>query len=131
MEADDTEAATTGSVYSPSPGGPGSTEHKSETERNTAPGFGPRLLSPLGTTLGKRGRSCHLFHSCFPGSSVGKESARNAGDTDAGSIPMSGTSCGEGNGNPLQDSCLENSMDRGACWVTAHGVAKSQTRLSN
>ena len=36
----------------------------------------------------------------------------------------------EGNGNPLQDSCLENSMDRGARWATVHGVAKSQTRLS-
>ena len=39
--------------------------------------------------------------------------------------------CGEGNGNPLQFSCLENSMDRGAWWATVHGVAKSQTQLSN
>ena len=39
-------------------------------------------------------------------------------------------SLGEGNGNPLQNSCLENPMDRGACWVTVHGVAKSLTRLS-
>ena len=37
----------------------------------------------------------------------------------------------EGNGNPLQYSCLENSMNRGACWATVHGVAKSQTRLSD
>ena len=38
---------------------------------------------------------------------------------------------GEGNGNPLQNSCLENPMDRGAWWATVHGVAKSQTRLSD
>ena len=38
---------------------------------------------------------------------------------------------GEGNGNPLQYSCLENPMDGGACWATVHGVAKSRTRLSN
>ena len=43
----------------------------------------------------------------------------------------SGRSPGERNGNPLQHSCLENSMDRGAWWATVHGVAKSQTRLSN
>ena len=42
----------------------------------------------------------------------------------------SGGSPGEGNGNPLQDSCLENSMDRGAWWATVHGVAKSQISLS-
>ena len=56
----------------------------------------------------------------------------NAGDLrDAGSIPGSGRSPGEGHGNPLQYSCLENPMDRGAWWATAHGVAKSQTRLSD
>ena len=54
----------------------------------------------------------------------GKESACNAGDP--GSIPGSGRSPGEGIGNPLQYSCLENSMDRGACWAT-HGITKSQT----
>ena len=48
---------------------------------------------------------------------------------DPGSIPGSGRSSGEGNGNPLQYSCLENSMDGGACWATVHGVAKSWTRL--
>ena len=52
------------------------------------------------------------FYHGFPGSSDGKVSARNAGDP--GSIPKSGRSPGEGNGNPLQYSCLENSMDRGA-----------------
>ena len=46
---------------------------------------------------------------------------------DAGSIPGSGRSPGEGNGNPHQDSCLGNPMDRGAWWATIHGVAKSQT----
>ena len=58
-----------------------------------------------------------------------KESACNAGDL--GSIPGSGRSPGEGNGNPLQYSCLENSMDRGAQRTTVHGVTKSQTGLSN
>ena len=64
----------------------------------------------------------------FPHSSVGKESACNAGDL--GSIPGSGRSPGEGNGNPLQYSCLEKSMDRGAWQATVHGFAKSQTWLS-
>ena len=53
-----------------------------------------------------------------------------AGDIrDAGSIPGSGRSPGEGNGNPLQYSCLENPMDRGAWRATVRGVTKSQTRL--
>ena len=63
-----------------------------------------------------------------PGGLEGKASACNA--EDPGSIPGSGRSPEEGNGNPLQYSCLENPMDRGACWATVHGVAKSQTRLS-
>ena len=61
----------------------------------------------------------------FPGGSNGKESAYNA--RDPGSIPGSRRSPGEGNGNPLQYSCLENSMDRGAWQVTVHGVTKSWT----
>ena len=65
----------------------------------------------------------------FPGGSEVKASACNAGDV--GLIPESGRSPGEGNGNPLQYSCLENSMDRGAWWATVHRVAKSQTQLSN
>ena len=65
----------------------------------------------------------------FPGGSDSKSSARNVGDT--GSIPGSGTSPGEGNGNPLQYSCLENPMDRGAWWATAHRVTKSRTGLSD
>ena len=64
-----------------------------------------------------------------PCGSDGKASAYNAGDQ--GSIPGSGRSPGEGNGNPLQYSCLENPMGRGAWWVTVHGVAQSWTRLSD
>ena len=59
----------------------------------------------------------------------GKESTCHA--EDVGSIPGSGKSPGEGNGNPLQYSCLEDPMDRGAWWATVHGVTKSWTRLSN
>ena len=52
----------------------------------------------------------------------------NAGDIrDTGLIPGSERFAGEGNGNPLQYSCMENSMDRGAWWATVHGVAKSWT----
>ena len=65
----------------------------------------------------------------FPGGSEGKASAYSAGDL--GSIPGSGRSPGEGNGNPLQYPCLENPMDGGAWLATVHGVAKSQTRLSD
>ena len=65
----------------------------------------------------------------FAGDSDDKESACSAGDP--GSIPGSGRSPGEGNGNPFQYFCLENSMDRGVWWVTIHGVAKSRTQLSN
>ena len=65
----------------------------------------------------------------FPGGSDGKKSARSAGDPD--SIPGSGKSPGEGNGKPFQYSCLENPLDRGAWQATVHGVAKSQTRLSD
>ena len=61
----------------------------------------------------------------FPGSSVLKNLPANAGDT--GSISGSGRFPEEGNGNPLQYSCLENPMDRGTCQATVHGVLKSQT----
>ena len=63
----------------------------------------------------------------FSGGTDNKESACNVGDL--GSIPGSGRSPGEKNGNLLQYSCLGNSMDKGAWWVTAHGVTKSQTQL--
>ena len=61
----------------------------------------------------------------FPIGSDGKESACNVGDQ--GSIPVLGRSPGEGNGYPLQDSCLENPMDRGAWQAIVHGITKSQT----
>ena len=62
----------------------------------------------------------------------GKESACNAGDTgDLGLIPGPRRSPGEGNGNPLQYSCLENSMERGTWKATVHGVAKCRTQLSD
>ena len=63
-----------------------------------------------------------------PCGSDSKASACNVGDL--GSIPGSGRSPEEGNGNPLQYSCLENPMNGGACWAAVHGVAKSRTRLS-
>ena len=65
----------------------------------------------------------------FAGGSVVKNSPTNAGDM--GSIPGSGKSPGEGNGNPLQYSGLENPMERAAWWATVHGVEKSRTRLSD
>ena len=63
------------------------------------------------------------------GGSDSKVSACNVGDL--GSIPGSGRYPGEGNGNPLQYCCLENSMDGGAWWAAVHGVTKSWTQLSN
>ena len=60
----------------------------------------------------------------FPGGSTVKNPPANAGDV--GLIPGSGRSPGEGDGNPLQNSCLGNPMDRGAWLATDHGVAKSQ-----
>ena len=66
--------------------------------------------------------------SIFPGGSNGKEAICNMGDLGLG--PGLGRSPGGGHGNPLQCSCLENPMDRGAWWATVHGVAKSQTQLS-
>ena len=66
----------------------------------------------------------------FPDGSVVKNLPANAGDTrDMGSIPGLGRSTGGGNGNPLQYSCLQNSMDRGAWWATVHRVA--EIRLSD
>ena len=64
-----------------------------------------------------------------PASSMVKNPSANAGDV--GLIPGSGRSPGEGNGNWLQYSCLDNPMDRGAWRATVHGVAKSHTQLSD
>ena len=65
----------------------------------------------------------------FPGGSEVKASACKV--EDPGSIPGSGRSPGEGNGNPLHYPCLENPMDGGAREFTVHGVAQSRTRLSD
>ena len=66
-----------------------------------------------------------FFKGNLAGGSEVKASACNTGDL--GSIPGLGRSPGEGSGNPLQYSCLENPMDRGAWWATVHGVAKLDT----
>ena len=68
-----------------------------------------------------------VLHLHFSGGSDDKESICNAGDP--GLIPGSGRSPGEGNDNPLQYSCLENPMVRGAWWAMVHRVTKSRTRL--
>ena len=89
----------------------------------------PHLPTPR-PDLKNRLSFCHLrfsLHFYIPGSSDGKESACNAGDL--GSIPGSGRWPGEGNGNSLQYSCLEKSMDRVTWWATVHGVTKSWTWL--
>ena len=70
-----------------------------------------------------------FYSERFPGGSEVKASACNAGDL--GSIPGLGRSPGEGNGNPLQYSYLENPMDGGAWWATVHRFAKSRARLSD
>ena len=68
--------------------------------------------------------------SGFPGGASGKEPACQCRDVrNAGSIPGSGRSPGGGHSNPLQYSCLENPMDRGAWWTTVHRVTQSQTQL--
>ena len=67
----------------------------------------------------------NAYNRGFPGITEGKESACNVGDS--GSIPGLGSFPAEGNGNPLQYSCLENSMDRGAWQAIVQGVIKSQT----
>ena len=70
-------------------------------------------------------RICVWVKRAFPGGAEVKVSACSAGDL--GSIPGSGRSPGEGNGNPLQYSCLENPMDGGAWWAIVHGVTELDT----
>ena len=65
----------------------------------------------------------------FPGGAVVKKLPANAGDADAGSFPGLGRSPGEGHGNPLHYSCLENPMDRRAWQAKVHGVTKSRTAM--
>ena len=70
-----------------------------------------------------------LLYMGFLGGSVIKNTPAHAGDI--GLIPGSRRSPGEGNGNSLQYFCLEKSVDRGAWWVTLHGISKNWTQLSN
>ena len=78
--------------------------------------------SKMGIRIAGQILQCGNFDKGFPDSSTGKESACNARDPCL--IPGSGRSPGEGNGNPLQYSCLKNSTDRGVWQATVHGVAK-------
>ena len=79
-----------------------------------------------------RGSYSLTHYKGFPGDSVIKNAPANAGAAgNAGSIPGLGRSPGEGNDNPLQYSCQENSMDRGSWWATVHGVTENWTRLSD
>ena len=82
-------------------------------------------------TARKRWRAVReVLREGFSGGSVVKNPPAKAGDAgDAGSIPGLGRNPEGGNGNPLQYSCRENPMDRGACWATVHGIAKSWTKL--
>ena len=70
-----------------------------------------------------------LYREGFPGGSDGKEPACSA--EDLSSVPGLGRSPGEGNGNPLQYSCLENPRERGAWWAAVHWVTKSRTGFSD
>ena len=72
---------------------------------------------------------CMLALMGFPGGPSGKEPASTGDKRDPGSIPGLGRSPGEGNGKPLQYSCLENPTDREACRATVHRVTKSHTQL--
>ena len=85
----------------------------------------PRKIQSIEFSIGIKAVQGHCGN--FHGSSDGKESACNA--EDLSSIPGSGRSPGEGNGNPLQYSCLENSTDREAWQATVHEIAKSWTQL--
>ena len=94
-----------------------------------SPGKGEFILAGSEETLVAFESGLGIFWG-FPGGLDGKESACHVGDL--GSIPGSGKSPGEGKGYPLQCSCLENSMDRGAWWATGHGVAElDMTELSD
>ena len=96
-------------------------EEQPPVEGNGAP-------APVGTP--GRGWNTTEMVRPWPGG-CGNYSQGAAPVGDPGSIPGLGRSPGEGHGHLLQYSCLENPMDRGAWWVTVHGVAKSQTQLSD
>ena len=89
------------------------------------------LARVFSTTVKKHQFFCPQPSLGFPGGTSGKESTCQCRKHKrCGSIPGSGRSLGVGNGNPLQYSCLEHSMDRGAWQATVHWVAKSRTRVS-
>ena len=96
-------------------------------KKSTCNAGDPGLISRLGKICWTRKRLPTPVFLSFPCGSAGKESVCNA--EDLGLIPGLGTSPGGGHGNPLQYSCLENPMDRGAWQGTVHKVAKSQTQL--
>ena len=87
--------------------------------------YGPGMAEPPRSSL-----MLTVDNSAFPGGTSGKELTSQCRDIrDAGLISVLGISPGRGHGNPLQYSCLENLMDRGAWQAIVHGVAKSLTRL--
>ena len=88
-----------------------------------------KLIDELQKFSGSFFRLCYVQYRDFPGGSEGKASVYNVGEV--GSIPESGRSSGEGNCNPFQYSCLENSMDGGVWQAIAYGVTKSQRGLSH
>ena len=96
---------------------------------HSRPHFDDKVKSKHSSDPGASAHRCFVDSFLFPGGSDGKESACNAGDPC--SIAGSGRCPGEGNGNPLQYSCLENPTDRAAWRATAHEVTKSQTQLSD
>ena len=91
-------------------------------DKRSQAGYSPRGQQELDTTEGLNNNKPMRMAFEIRHNFSSKESACN----DLGSIPGLGRSSGEENGNPLQCSCLENSMDRGARWATVHGVAKSE-----
>ena len=92
-------------------------------------GEGRREFDPSVTPVSSLANGHGSLVSYFPGGSNSKESACDAGDQ--GLNPGFASSSGEGNGNPLQYSCLENSMDTEAWWATVRGVAESWTHTSD
>ena len=96
--------------------------------RRSLVGYSPRGRKELDTTERLNFHFQLSDHFRLPKWCSGQESACNAGHAgDVGLIPGSGRSSREGNGNPLQSSCLENSTDRGAWWATVLGIAKRRT----
>ena len=98
---------------------------QSSRSPHTAQGFGKTIPDSQPRASGRPG----LCTTMFPGGSGVKNALANAGAVSL--IPGSGRSPGGGNGNPFQYSCLGNPMERGAWGATFHGVAKSQTQLSD